>query len=265
MPASELIRLVEALGAPYGLERSVKIAPGALYDDRCLISVHRTAFGRDPAVRLREISGEMALPAAFAERLAADLDDADIVHFGHEATPDGELRKIYFEYASQARQAIDSRSGKPVLVHIAYKWAPARPSGAALTRYTWLPCPTRRDLEARLRDLVPPDRAPCALHAALTLIDRARPLAESGGMMMMAVDETGSRRRSADLNVYDAELRLSDVADLITQTASDFAVPGGRLAMVFDDAWGVTLGHLSAGLGRDGEEFVTIYYGVEAH
>jgi hypothetical protein len=45
----------------------------------------------------------------------------------------------------------------------------------------------------------------------------------------------------------------------------DFAVPPSRAAVLSGAAEDLALGHLSAGIGRDGEEFVTIYYGVEAH
>jgi hypothetical protein len=82
---------------------------------------------------------------------------------------------------------------------------------------------------------------------------------------MMEVEETDNPRRSCDLNVYDAELRLGQVSDLIAATLRDFAVPPARARAAFADVSEVPLGHLSAGISRSGEEFVTIYYGIEAH
>ncbi len=265
MPVGDLIKLVETLRAPYGLERSVKIAPGALFDDRCLVSVHRSALGQAPADRLAAMARALGIPARFADSLPEALEGADVVHFGHEGGPGLEVRKIYFEYASRARRAMAAASEGPVLVHLAYKWAPERPDGAAVTRYSWTPCRTRAEAEGKLRALMPAREAPRALRCALSLLSRLAGLAESGQLLMMEVEEPGNPRRSCDLNVYDAELRLSHIADLIDAAVTDFAVPRSRGLAAFGSARDSALGHLSAGVGRGGEEFVTIYYGIEAH
>jgi tryptophan halogenase len=261
MPPDDLIALVDELGAPYGFERSVKIAPRQLLDDRCLISVHRSALGEQPLDRLTEICKAMAVPAAFAAEFPAALDGAEIVHFGHEGGASAAVRKVYFEYAATARRAM--QAGDPVLVHLAYKWMPQHPDHAAVTHYRWLPCRGRQDIDARLRALLAD--APRALRSALCLTSRVTPPTGPAPVMMMEVEEAGNPRRSCDLNVYDAALRLAEISDLIEATAADFAIPQSRVRAVFAHTADVALGHLSAGIGRDGQEFVTIYYGVEAH
>jgi hypothetical protein len=265
MPALDLIRLVEQLGAPYGLERSVKIIPGSLYDDRCLISVGRAALGEAPVERLLQMGNELQMPASFAEALPAALQRADIVHFGYEAAAGQEVYKIYFEYASDVRAAIAANGQGPVLVHLAYKWVPLRPDSGALTRYSWLRCGTRAELEARLRGLVPEEHAPRAHRCALGLVSRTAALADSGELMLMEVEEPGNPRRSCDLNVYDAGLQLRDIADLLDETLRDFEVPAAQARSTFGRSERTALGHLSAGMARDGSEFVTVYFGVEGH
>jgi tryptophan 7-halogenase len=265
MPAADLIRLVERLGAPYGLERSVKVAPGVLFDDRCLISVHRSALGNAPVDRLAVIGRELSIPPDFANALASSMESADVVHFGHEGGPGVEVRKIYFEYASQARRAMAAGSRDPVLVHLAYKWTPDRPESRAVTRYTLTPCRTRGEVESRLHALMPASEAPRALRCTLGLLSQVAGLADSGRLFLMEVEEAGNPRRSCDLNVYDAELRLGGIADLIAATISDFAAPPAQAQALFGGASNQALGHLSAGVGRGGEEFVTLYYGVESH
>jgi tryptophan 7-halogenase len=265
MPAADLIRLVERLGAPYGLERSVKIAPGVLLDDRCLISIHRSVLGKAPLDRLAAIGRELSVPPDFANAFASSMEGADIVHFGHEGGPGGEVRKIYFEYASEARRAMAAGSRAPVLVHLAYKWTPDHPESRAVTRYSLTPCRTRDEVESRLRALMPAEEAPRALRCALGLLSQVADLADSGRLFLMEVEEQGNPRRSCDLNVYAAELRLGAIADLIEAAMSDFAAPPARARALFGGAANQALGHLSAGVGRGGEEFVTIYYGVESH
>jgi hypothetical protein len=265
MPAADLIRLVEGLRAPYGLERSVKIMPGVLADDRCLISIGRAALGRAPVERLLRMGNELHMPPGFAEALPAALERADIVHFGYEAAAGHEVYKIYFEYASDVRAALAADRRAHVLVHLAYKWAPLRPASGAVTRYSRLPCGTRAELEARLRSLLPASHAPRALRCALGLVTRTAALADSGQLLLMEVEEPGNSRRSCDLNLYDAGLRLRDIADLLEMALRDFGVPLAHALSIFGRAQDKALGHLSAGVGRDGQEFVTIYFGVEGH
>ena len=262
MPAAKLIRLVEALGASYGLERSVKIMPGRVADDRCLISVGRGALGQAPLDTLLRIGQELGMPADVAAALPAALDRADVVHFGYEAGDLHETYKMYFEYASDARAAMMASNPVPVLVHLAYKWASAHPDGV-ITRYKWLPCRKRADVDAKLRELVPIGQAPRALACALDLLSKAGPSAEAGELLLMEVEDVGNPRRSCDLNVYDAGLRLSDIADLLNAALRDFQVPTAE--SIFAVSAAKALGHLSAGVGKNGEEFVTIYFGVEGH
>lgn len=265
MPAAELIRLVETLRAPYGLERSVKIMPQVLADDRCLISVGRAAFGQNPARRLVEICQVIGIPKEFIDKLAGSFDRADVVHFGYEAAARNDIYKIYFEYAAEVRRAMAAPNATPVLVHLAYKWSPSRPDSRAVSHYTWVPCRSRVELEARVSELVPADEAPVARRCALGLISRVAKFADFGELLLMDVDEPGNPRRSCDINVYDAGLRMHQIADLFDGVVTGLAVPEARARAVFDAAKDLALGHLSAGVGRDGREFVTIYFGVEAH
>jgi hypothetical protein len=265
MAIVDLIALVETLRAPYGLERSVKITRGNLADDRYLVSVGSAALCRNAADRLVRMGRALQLPERFAREISAALEGADIVHFGYEAAAGRDIYKIYCEYASRTRQAMASPARLPVLVHLAFKWTPHLPDSEAVTRYTWRPYHDSRALEQKLHDVVPPGEAPRAHRFALSLVSRIASLAESGGALLMEVEEPGNPRRSCDLNVYDAGLRMKDIGDLIETAAADFAIPSSQAQAVFGPAAERMLGHLSAGLARNGAEFVTIYFGVEAH
>lgn len=265
MPAITLIRLVEALGAPYGLERSAKITPGHLANDRCLISVGRAALGASPADKLIEIGRTLRMPPSLAEGLRGALAGADIVHFGFETAADDEIYKIYLEYASQTRQAMAVESRSPQLVHLAYKWSAKKGGSYNVTRYTWLPCRNRVEIDARLQDLVPADEAVRARRCVSSLLSMVADIADSGELLLMEVEEPGNPRRSCDLNVYDAGLRMGEIAQLVEAVLRDFAVPDSRAQAVFEPVGERTLGHISAGVGRDGKEFVTFYFGVESH
>ena len=263
MTAPDLIGLVAALRAPYGLERSFKIMPRALIEDRFLISLHRSALGG--AERLQQIAHAVGVPEAFDGAIAAALADADIVHFGYEGGEGHPIYKIYLEYASQVRRAQAQNAADPLLVYLAYKWVPQSPERRTITRYTWLPCRTGAAIAERLQKLVPAAQAPRALACGLDLLSRASGRTDARKLFLMEVAEADNQRRSYDLNVYRADLHLGDIADLLEPLAAEFAVPQPSIRALLERCGALELGHLSGGLGRDGREFVTVYYGVEAH
>jgi tryptophan halogenase len=237
MPAADLIKLIEELGAPYGLERSVKILHGVLADDRCLISIHREALGKNPADTLLQIGRELRIPPMFARALPGSLQRADIVHFGYEAGEAGQdVYKIYCEYASDVRRAMVVQDRTPILVHLAYKWTPLRPDGGAVTRYTWVPCRNRIELQQKLSDLIPEGETPTARRFVLALLSRIDAFANSGDLLLMEVEEPGNPRRSCDLNVYDAGLRVSAIAGLLDALMRDFEIPSTEAQAVFGRA-----------------------------
>jgi tryptophan halogenase len=250
---AELIRQVAGLGAPFGLERSAKITPGAVHAERCLMSVHLSGLGPDPLARVAAMGAAFALPRQVD--LAPALAGADIVHFGYERGAQGDVFKLYFEYAERARAAL--AVGEPALVHLAIKWERARPDRHVWTRYAWPGCRGRSAVEATLSRLA----APGSRAHAHTLALLAR--ANHAETLLLEVSEADHPRRSWDVNVYDAELTLGDTLDLVMAAARDFGC-GPQAEAVFAPRRAVALGHVSGGMGRDGREFLTFYFGVEA-
>jgi tryptophan halogenase len=265
MDAADLMNLVHALAAPYGLERSVKIVRGALLQDRFLVSLHRAALGTDAAGKLLKIGRALGLPPEFAGASAAALADADIVHFGYEGGTEPATYKIYLEYASRVRRAQAQNASDPVLVHLAYKWTPEAVGRRTVTRYTWLPCRSEAALAQKLRMLAPVAEAPLSLRCGLALMSRAAKRTDPANLFLMEVKEPDNPRRSYDLNLYRAEMQVHDIADLLGAVASELAVPPPQLQALLEGSGARALGHFAGGRGHDGREFVTVYYGVEAH
>jgi tryptophan 7-halogenase len=265
MSAADLMNLVRGLAAPFGLERSVKIVPGALLEDRFLVSLHRSAFGAAPADRLAQMCGALGVPPDFAGAIAAAQADADIIHFGYEDGPGPAIFKVYLEYASAARQARAQNAPDPVLVHLAYKWMPEVPGPGTVTRYSWMPCDSEAAITERIERLAPAGEAPRARRCGLDVVSRACRRTPAGNLFLMAVEEPGNPRQSYDINVYQADLHVRDIADLVGSLARDFAVRQPQIDALLARSGALALGHLAGGRGRDGAEFVTVYYGVEAH
>jgi tryptophan halogenase len=252
---------VKALGAPYGLERSAKISSGALFEDRFLVSLHRSAFGADAGQGVLQVARKLGAPDAFLRAIAEAEAEADIVHLGYEGGRHATC-KLYLEYASQVQRAQAQQADTPLLVHLAFKWMPAVAGRHAVTRYTWLPAHAHAELADWLHTLLA--GAPRALSCILELLARASGRAEADNLFLMQVEEPGNSRHSCDLNLYQADLHVRDIADVLGALGTELAVPREDMVTFIDRCSALALGHIAGGLGRDGAEFVTVYYGVEA-
>ena len=228
------------------------------------MSLHRSALGKAAGDRLTQMGRALGLPAEFSGAIAAALADADIVHLGYEGGSRA-IYKIYLEYASRVRRAQAQNAPDPVLVHLAYKWVPGDAGERAITRYTWVPCRSRAAMAERLRAWSRPMRRRGRFATGSRSWGRASERTDPRHLFLMEVAEPDNPRRSYDLNVYRAELHLGDIADLVDAVAEDFAIPPPQVRALFERSGALALGHLAGGRGRDGGEFVTLYFGVEAH
>lgn len=254
------LRVVEGLDCPFGLERSVKIAPGGVNGDRFLATLHRDELGEDAARGLSMLAAKLGMPGPALPALLRSLPEADIVHVGHEG---GEqpTTKLYLEFAAGVQAARESGAGRPQLVHLAAKW---RSGGgeATLSRYVW-PADGRGAAAIGRRLGALAATSPAA-RLALCLLDLARPRCSDDDLMYMDVEEEGTRRRSFDLNLYAAGLAVADAADALEALAGDYGLGPGLPARLPVAGPGDELGHVSGGGDRSGRDFATLYFGVEA-
>ncbi len=268
-PASaRLLRLVRDLGAPYGHERSFKVSHRALVDERYLLSLHKSAFGAEPWSGLLPICEALSLPGAFVDAVEKHLPAADILHLGFERGADSCVYKLYLEFAARVRRDAASAAvagNEPMLVHLAFKWDPAHRDRGTIARYTCQPALSVEQMAARLSAIhgQPDDGAPQSF--ARKLLDTATARMGEGQVFFMEVEEEGNRRRSFDINVYDAALDFAQVGPMMSKIWPHFRIPEERWRPILASARSQPLGHLSGGIGRDGKEFLSLYFGVTAH
>ena len=76
--------------------------------------------------------------------------------------------------------------------------------------------------------------------------------------------EEGNPRNSFDLNFYKAGLRVGDLYPMLSVLCERYAIPRSQLDELNAEAGSRPFGHLSGGIGRDGQDFLTVYYEIEA-
>ncbi len=240
--------LIEFLRAAplQGVERSFKLAPGQLIGERLLAGISLAVVD---TAWLSAVCRAIGFPDAERAAFERHALQADIVHFGYEAGPDGLLFKVYLEYARR----IDSATG-PVLLHLAWKWSPADPGRQAIARYRYLPGVNAAAIGERIGRL-------CDARGAALLMDVAALAAARSPepLMYLEVVEDGNPRASFDLNVHPSGLHLRDVEPQLRGLLSYFRVPPAAFDGFYGGAREACLGHVSGGRSRSGAAFATFY------
>ncbi|SFI39434.1 hypothetical protein [Albimonas pacifica] len=231
--AERLRAVVAGFGLPFGAERSVKLRAGEARHGRALFSL---ALGPDPRGQLLAAAEALGAPQAAVAPLLPWAGAASHLHVGAEPPA---TAKLYLEFAAPPPRRAD-------LVFLAAKWRVDGAAPRALATYS------RRDepLESLLARL-----APAPLHAPL----RALAARTQTPPRALEVAEPPSPRLSLDLNVYDADLTLAEAAAEIRALHAALSAPGADALLAAHGA--EPLGHVAAGVSRDGAPFATIYFG----
>jgi hypothetical protein len=259
--ATQLLRMVGNLGAPYLYERSFRMCHRALLANRFLLTLDTRDIPGDPSGRVLEICDRLSMPASARQAAESNFGMAKCVHFGFEADRGGTICKLYLERAVPEEEAARARAGRePVLLHLAFKWDVGR-GDAVTTRYWWRPGLTTPDIKERLAQVYSGgQQGSFDIACAALSLTEGRISTET--LQYLEVEEAENARRSFDLNLYDAKLQMKDIQSLLNRMREYFGVRPGQFQALYDQIKTKTLGHLAGGVHRNEEEFFNIYYGV---
>lgn len=255
---ARLLDLVLGLGADFLHERSFRICDAGLLRNRFLTSLAKPAIPGARHRKLLDLWAQMAMPSDMLEAAERNLPGAAFIHFGFEENERGCLYKVYLETGSGAAEP-----GMPFLLHLAFKWAVGDPTYRAVTRYRWYPELPISAIAERLSDLLTGSEAPENLAVARGLLDLAASRVDARGIQYLEVREDGNARRSFDLNVYDADLRMDEVRPLLARACRRHRIAEHDFAALADAIAKQRFGHLAGGTHREGQDFFNVYYGME--
>ena len=259
--AQPLFRLVQALGIGFGFEKSFKLSPAGLQDERIILGV-RT--GIVPAQALIGICREIGMPPDYLEHFARALPEANTAGFGYEGDERGGSFKVYLEFWDRLRWRlqVEPENHAPRALFLGFKWQARDPAQRALARYTCHPLLAVPALLDRLQALYPAADAP-SLAAARDLLALAAGRVGDDSFVYVEAEEEGNPRRSFDLNLYKARLSVGDLQPVLAPLAKRYGIGAQALRRLMEQAAARPFGHLSGGLGRDGRDFLTVYYELE--
>ena len=254
-----LMRHVGELRTRATLERSFRLRPGALHTNRFMFSLAREPLGPDGSERIAVLASRLGMADGLLDEVRRYLPMVPYVHPGYEGDGESSLYKLCLEFGAQCESIA---ADDPAPHHFAFKWWVDDPDRHVVSRYFWHPKLSAREIDARVADhfagpglAVPRDVARSLLAVAA---DRVSPDA----LHYLEVAEPGNVRRSFELNLYDADLRLPDVYPWFARITEHFAIGPGRFNPFFATNATTSLGHVAAGVHRDGEPFFNVSYNV---
>jgi len=262
--ARPLLSLVRGLGVGFGFERSFKLSPGRLRGDRLILGVRSRLA--DPA-SLLAICERVGMPPEQCARFEQALPGANTVGFGFEGDERGGVYKVYLEYWEQLYERLrrDPRDVSPALLFLGFKWQAQGEAAGTVARYTCHPLLALGGIRQRLETLYGGRGDSPSLQATYAILERAAPrLRRRDSFVYVEAEEEGNPRKSFDLNLYKARLRVDDLRPALEDLGSQYGIPAASLDAATAPSTGRPFGHLSGGLGRDGRDFLTVYYELEA-
>lgn len=193
------------------------------------------------------------------------LPDANHVYFGAEKDEHALLFKAYLEFRDRAERAMfDARvAGQSFLLFTGFKWDAFSPSRQAVARYDWHTALTIPIMLDRLRMLIEFRPHLALLDIFQRIIERASERISHSEIQFLEVTEEGKPRRSFDINVYKAGLRLEDIGPCLFSAARNYALPAESFQTLYERIKTERLGHLAGGVDRTNKDFMTVYYGVK--
>lgn len=266
-PGDRLRAVVRALEAPHGFERSIKLRDEGVLANRFLLSVARDDLGADAAARVLVACRHLEMSDDFLDAVAGHLPAASMIHFGFEEEREGRAYyKVYLEREEQFARAMASRPPaiEPFVLHHAFKWNTADRNEQVMARYVCHPRLGRTAMLQRVAAVYAGQAERTPWHLLCELVAAASRRVPDEDILYLDVTEDGTGRKSFDVNLYRAGFLVASVEPFLARLGTHFRLRADIVLDAFAGILGLRLGHVAGGVDRQGRDFFTIYFGVEA-
>ncbi len=242
-----------------GAEASIKLSARGICGDRFLAAIERSSFDWD---RFRNLCLSMQLPDEQLAPLREAFTEANQVGFGFEAEQSRVVYKLYFEFWDRLVGEIraDPRNVTPRPLHLGLKWDPVAPSRVISATYTCFPLLSIRGILSRLSAF--PDSDSVSVRTTWRIIARAAPQLRNDSFIYLEAGEASTNRLSYDLNLYKSNCRIYHMMDLLDAARAGYGLPE-QATRQLETAAENLLGHIGGGQGRDGDDYLTVYYEMD--
>lgn len=258
---ARLYSLIDGLDVYYRLERSFKISRNSLLGNRFILTLSKKNMGSDADHKMLAICRALSMPEELYEIYGSRIGEARLAHFGFEEGASDSLFKVYLEFPyKRSGDFINQDQTKPWLLLMAFKWEATDNTRRAVTRYTGLPGYTPQEINRKIAGILSEDRFAVHLQAVTAMLDTCEQRNPKAPMWYLDVTEEGNPRKSFDIKTYKAKLKIYDVHAPLTKLYKHYSIAGSQFDPLYNSIKGHKFGHISCGVGRDGEDFISIYH-----
>jgi hypothetical protein len=232
----------------------MKFSAAGLVGNRFLVGLNREHWSRLDGVDLRRA---LAIPADVWPRIREDMRQARAAYFSYEPDDGAGIYRVYLELLPTP-QAL--RAAGSLTLGRGYKWDPVRGRTAAVTDYRMHDLPSPAAFDQYLQPYYERLSAPLMREVAQRVVGAARRQADPCGFMFLEATESDSRRDSFSVTFRGTRLPLIDFVPDLLRLAGGLALPAQQVldCLVPDEPR--SLYRLAAGVTRDGQDFLTVYY-----
>ncbi|MBD2449023.1 hypothetical protein H6G76_18050 [Nostoc sp. FACHB-152] len=257
--AQRLLELITNLNVPYGYEQSLRICQQTLLGNRFLLSISKQSVGDNPHGRLLDLCSDLAMPEEFLTLSKQHLNLTRFVHFGFEENHSKSLYKVYLELDNPE----DTNNCDRILLHLSFKWNPLNKSDKVITKYYRYPALLVQDIVNKLSQVYPANAHSESLVISNSILEIAAKRSGDSGLSYLEVIEENNSRKSYDLNIYPARLRVRDIQHILVKMFRYYSIPENLFLPLYTQIKDKLLGHIAGGIHRNGQDFFNIYYGLE--
>jgi hypothetical protein len=260
-----LLELIKALNMDYAFERSFKVTEKTLLGNRILYGVYTEKIKEDQHKELLDICHQMNMPEAFFENFREDWRDTNAIGWAFEKIGEALVYKVYLEFWDKWKKEIKETPNErdPFLVVLGFKWDALNRAKRSLARYTWYPLLSYEEMLERLSGSYENDQYRSLFGIIKDFLRFPSIKVTHDEIRYIEVTEENTPRRSFDINVYNAKLQLKEVYPLLQKIYQHYSIPDKDFHALYNQFRTKIIGHLSGGIGRDGKDFLTVYYGLE--
>ena len=150
---------------------------------------------------------------------------------------------------------------EPLLMFLGFKWDALDNTKRVISEYTLYPSLSFEKILKRLSNIFETDQNQEPLGLATDFLDIVSTRTTHVEVNYFEVTEENSKRKSFDINVYQADIQLEELYPLLSEMCRHYSIPSGEFHALYEPFKSKIVGHLSGGIGRDGKDFLTVYFG----
>jgi hypothetical protein len=259
--ARHLFHLVGDLRLRGGYEHSFKFLNGMLLCERFLFGVKRPPGSAREDDSIMNICHQINMPKEFREMFRSELHKANFALFGFEKGEGDRVYKAYLEFTGRLSEAV-KQDPRPenVLIYSGFKWDISDNSRKVMTEYYAYPLFFAKEMALRVLRSIYGGLRDDPYPILDDILDLAGSRTQPGEILYCEAMEAGNLRKSFDINMYLADLRMAEIYPLFLKMARHYSIDLDSFDELYEGVKDQKFGHLSGGIDREGRDFLTVYF-----